>query len=88
MSFKFIDETKPANVALENDESILSQVNDQFFTPCGPFDTPTNMLDCTDNVDSRNKAQQFSDATIDSTEAPDTMIPVIVLTGMTLKSYK
>lgn len=40
---------------------------DQFYTACGPFDTPTTTLDCTADTSALNVPIQFVGATFDST---------------------
>ncbi len=81
IKFRYTDENEPSNITIVASNTELSQAQDQFFTPCGPFDAATTTLDCTDTVDARNLAQQFVGATIDTSNNTDTMIPVISLTG-------
>lgn len=63
VKFQFLNVNEDPNVTFENDESVLSQVNDQYFTACGsagngPFDT----ADCTNY-----NGIQFFDVIYDNT---------------------
>ncbi len=70
--FRYVDSNKPSNISFETN---ISQARDLFFTACGP-DNQTSSPDCTNFP-----GTQFVGATFDSSNAADTMVPVITLTG-------
>ncbi len=70
--FRYVDSNKPSNISFETN---ISQARDQFYTACGP-DNQTSSPDCTNLP-----GTQFVGASFDSSNAADTMVPVITLTG-------
>ena len=70
--FRYVDSNKPSNISFETN---ISQARDQFYTACGP-DNQTSSPDCTNFP-----GTQFVGASFDSSNAADTMVPVITLTG-------
>jgi len=64
IKFQYIDVNQVPMVAFENDNVILDQATDQFFTACGPHTTATAPADCTNFP-----GTQFVGATFDNNGA-------------------
>ncbi len=69
IKMEYVDVTQDPMLVFEADEDVVVSCRDQFFTACGPFDTASTNLDCSDSVDSQNVNIQFLDAILDSSEA-------------------
>jgi hypothetical protein len=69
IKFKYVDVGQDPMVVFEDDESAVTGCRDQFYTACGPYDSATTDLDCTDTLDPQNVNVQFLDANFDSSGA-------------------
>ncbi len=69
IKIEYVDVTQDPMLVFEADEDVVVSCRDQFFTACGPFDTASTNLDCSDSVDSQNVNIQFLDAILDSSQA-------------------
>ena len=69
IKFRYMDINQNPLVVFETDEAQVIDARDQFFTACGPYDSPDTDLDCSDKTSALNVNNQFFDATFDSTES-------------------
>lgn len=69
VKFTYVDVLEDPMVAFEVNEAEVASCLDQFFTACGPYDTATTTLDCSNSADPQNVNNQFLDATLDSAGA-------------------
>ena len=69
VKFTYVNVSELPMVEFETNEAIVSNVLDQFYTACGPFDSAATTLDCTADVDPQNVNNQFENATLDSSGA-------------------
>ncbi len=68
IKFKYTDVSENPMVQFEDDENVLTDARDQFFTACGPFDSAVTTLDCDNMPDAENESNQFLNAVFDSSQ--------------------
>ncbi len=78
--FRYIDITESPDVEIEDIETNIPQVADQFFTACGPDTQSSGPIPTFANC-TNFPGNQLLGSTFDSTAATDTMVPVISLIG-------
>lgn len=68
IKIKYTDVSQNPMVEFEDDENIVASARDNFFSACGPYDSPSTSLDCDDDPDPENEKIQFPDANFDSSQ--------------------
>lgn len=84
VKIKYVDVNEDPMVSFEDNETLVSSCRDQFYTACGPFDSPSTSLDCTNTVDAQNVNTQFLDAMFDSSGATLTNKDFELITNISL----
>ena len=69
IKLKYVNVALSPMVAIEDNEAVLIGARDQFFSACGPFDSASTTLDCSNAADAQNVPNQFLDAILVSTGA-------------------
>jgi len=69
IKIKYTDVSQDPMVAFEDDENIVASARDNFFSACGPFDSPSTSLNCSDTPNPENEKIQFLDALFNSSQS-------------------
>jgi hypothetical protein len=67
LKVKYLNVNQNPMLTFEDDETLVVNSRDQFYTACGPYDSASTTLDCTSNIDPQNLSIQFLDAVFDNT---------------------
>ena len=69
IKLKYVNVALSPMVTIEDNEALVIGARDQFFSACGPFDSASTTLDCSNAADAQNVPNQFLDAILVSTGA-------------------